>query len=1133
MNSSFSEISRTNIDFFQNNANNSHLFPNIPSNRPSKTLDSKNLNEISFNNALIKKENEAKHLKNQYRSSEADVNACLIKKTMELSSKNFFCTERKPPNDLLDLYLRKEDSTVIHTVKSFINKLKIAASLRSIKQLKSSHLPFFLDPTFYYSSLEKQRSSILQADISRFANKIKGKIKRIFKGTLITSILLRTKAFAHNPKFIFHPYKNFKIFWDLFHLLLIMFLFFYLPVLFAFEEAVVYESFINGLSFLFFFLDILVNFNTSYFKSGFEERSRVKIIKNYLNTCWHSELFAIFPFFIHLVVSEFVERENESAHSHYYALHLLNFLFYLKVSNFKKIIHRITERFLLKEKMQNVLSLAKVFFVSILVAHIFACFWYLAGTATINQHSWITQLKLNTSKPTTKYLYSIYWAFITMMTVGYGDIAPQNELEIIVCLVTVVLGCAVYAYNINSIGMILQEINKESDEFHHNINIINQFMKRKNINKHLQMRVREYLRFIWKEEKLQNLFEEQKIIGFLSVPLKEELLMEAYGGILMKFPLFYTNFTEKCLRKVANIFHDHKLFPQEKIFQENELDDCSIYFIMKGKVDLFTESGVLIKELGVGDHFGEIAFFSGEPRKLSARSKDLTTLFSINRDEFISVLMNFNDDFEQFCMIKDQIRFYNTYKPLRIRCFACNQIGHIVKNCPLVHFTPDNEKIIKRYNFYDDQERNNIFTRKNLRGFNALDKKNLVVSSSKKIKDWLQNEKMALLTLYDRELSDNSSEETVEEEVEDKSESLEEISEKNINFRTNSEVFTTETNNNVDPSPINASSNKNISQKQYYKTSSHFLTKTNEFHKMESEKLVENTINSNNNEAKLENLVVESKNENTEYFAFPSIPEKEVSRLLTPHLMSNIKKTLINSNSESPLFHVNQNAQNVKYKSFTDIESKTNIEKIPLKEESMKKSNKNKEKINSQTTIFHLNKNLNEPQKSYETMMHKDVHFHSMAPHSPKNETHLLHSFSKHEDRGGILDQFEIVAHMKNYYPEYNSSAIFEHINVNGAKYNRGLQEKNKLLEKYLTKYTFFFQTLKKRMPKHLKRRSKKMKNKKEILNFSKTNSLKKTSRELSSSTFKKHNEISPHPKFSDVVLHVMRNPSIKKKLKK
>ena len=40
----------------------------------------------------------------------------------------------------------------------------------------------------------------------------------------------------------------------------------------------------------------------------------------------------------------------------------------------------------------------------------------------------------------TKYVYSIYFSGTTMFTVGYGDILPINNLEIIVILFIQVLG---------------------------------------------------------------------------------------------------------------------------------------------------------------------------------------------------------------------------------------------------------------------------------------------------------------------------------------------------------------------------------------------------------------------------------------------------------------------------------------------------------------------------------------------------------------------------------------------------------------------------------------------------------------------------------------------------------------------
>ena len=342
-----------------------------------------------------------------------------------------------------------------------------------------------------------------------------------------------------------------------------------------------------------------------------------------------------------------------------------------------------------------------------------------------------------------KYLYAIYWALVTMLTVGYGDITPQNKQEIIVCVVSVVLGCVVYAYNISSIGMILQEFNKDNVEFTHKINVMNQFMKRKNINGDLQMRIREYLRFIWKEEKLQNLEKEHQIIDSLSQTLKEELLMQAYGGILKRHPMFYSNFSEKSLRKIVNIIKDVRLFPDETLFLEND-EDTKLYFVMKGKMELFLNgsknTGLVLKNLEVGENFGEIEFFSGRLRLFSAKSRGFTTLFSIDREEFIKILQKNPEDWEKFCMIRDQIILYNNYYPLKIRCYCCNQLGHLAGTCSFIHFEADREKILKSYDFYFDQERNSSHLRKNNRK-NALKQKNSLIKAHRKLVDLSLKEK--------------------------------------------------------------------------------------------------------------------------------------------------------------------------------------------------------------------------------------------------------------------------------------------------------------------------------------------------------------------------------------------------------
>lgn len=57
-----------------------------------------------------------------------------------------------------------------------------------------------------------------------------------------------------------------------------------------------------------------------------------------------------------------------------------------------------------------------------------------------------------------KYSWAYYWANTIMLTVGFGDFTATNYKEAI-CLVFIeTFSCMAFAYNINCIGGIIQQI---------------------------------------------------------------------------------------------------------------------------------------------------------------------------------------------------------------------------------------------------------------------------------------------------------------------------------------------------------------------------------------------------------------------------------------------------------------------------------------------------------------------------------------------------------------------------------------------------------------------------------------------------------------------------------------------------
>lgn len=57
-----------------------------------------------------------------------------------------------------------------------------------------------------------------------------------------------------------------------------------------------------------------------------------------------------------------------------------------------------------------------------------------------------------------RYLNSVYYAFITMNTVGYGDITPITNVEKMFVIGMTLVSCGVFGYAINTIGSIVREI---------------------------------------------------------------------------------------------------------------------------------------------------------------------------------------------------------------------------------------------------------------------------------------------------------------------------------------------------------------------------------------------------------------------------------------------------------------------------------------------------------------------------------------------------------------------------------------------------------------------------------------------------------------------------------------------------
>ena len=167
-----------------------------------------------------------------------------------------------------------------------------------------------------------------------------------------------------------------------------------------------------------------------------------------------------------------------------------------------RLFNRVENIVSLNKKAVNILSLCQLLTFILFVSHIFASVWLFVGLKShiIYGKSWINTRSILNEQWEVQYLNSYYFATVTMITVGFGDINPQNNLEIIFCNIAMMIGCGVFAYAVNSVGkyyfyfwlknikkgQIFEEFFAFEKELKYNMNVINNFMSNKKISKKLQ-----------------------------------------------------------------------------------------------------------------------------------------------------------------------------------------------------------------------------------------------------------------------------------------------------------------------------------------------------------------------------------------------------------------------------------------------------------------------------------------------------------------------------------------------------------------------------------------------------------------------------------------------------------------------
>nr|DAD38815.1 TPA_asm: hypothetical protein HUJ06_013137 [Nelumbo nucifera] len=298
--------------------------------------------------------------------------------------------------------------------------------------------------------------------------------------------------------------------------------------------------------------------------------------------------------------------------------------------------------------------IVKLITVELYCTHTAACiFYYLATTLPPAKEgsTWIGSLSMGDYKYINfreidfwrRYITSLYFAIVTMATVGYGDIHAVNTREMIFIMVYISFDMVLGAYLIGNMTALTVK-GSNTERFRDKMTDLLRYMNRNKLDKDIRSQIKSHLRL-----RYESTYTKASVLEDIPVALRSKISQTLYIEIIQQVPLF-KGCTDEFLNQIVMKLNEEFFLPGEVILEQGSAVD-QVYIVSHGCLEEVAigeyGSEEFIAELEPHSIFGEVAVLCNIPQPFTVRVCELCRLLRIEKQSLASILQLYFTDNRQ------------------------------------------------------------------------------------------------------------------------------------------------------------------------------------------------------------------------------------------------------------------------------------------------------------------------------------------------------------------------------------------------------------------------------------------------------------------------------------------------------